>query len=224
MKLSTYALDHLVSILIYLLFLICLELFLLIFDVHVSIMIASFVLVMLFGGALLAYEYQRRSGYYRRLFAALDQLDQKYLVHELTSSPSFLEGKLLEEILYETDKSMLIVGDNGRVELFVVNDIDGGEIPLLLICFVLIDARCNACRLPNICRILICEDVHHGPIEQLIFLEAAVFDVNTFAVLKRNHVDFKLSAAGSDGVLVCGDFYDHSSLYFFDVPFAFRTG
>ena len=106
MKLSTYALDHLVSILIYLLFLICLELFLLIFDVHVSIMIASFVLVMLFGGALLAYEYQRRSGYYRRLFAALDQLDQKYLVHELTSSPSFLEGKLLEEILYETDKSM----------------------------------------------------------------------------------------------------------------------
>ena len=88
MKLSTYALDHLVSILIYLLFLICLELFLLIFDVHVSIMIASFVLVMLFGGALLAYEYQRRSGYYRRLFAALDQLDQKYLVHELTSSPS----------------------------------------------------------------------------------------------------------------------------------------
>ena len=55
MKLSTYALDHLVSILIYLLFLICLELFLLIFDVHVSIMIASFVLVMLFGGALLAY-------------------------------------------------------------------------------------------------------------------------------------------------------------------------
>ena len=106
MKLSTYALDHLVSILIYLLFLICLELFLLIFDVHVSIMIASFVLVMLFGGALLAYEYQRRAGYYRRLFAALDQLDQKYLVHELTSSPSFLEGKLLEEILYETDKSM----------------------------------------------------------------------------------------------------------------------
>ena len=83
MKLSTYALDHLVSILIYLLFLICLELF-----------------------ALLAYEYQRRAGDYRRLFAALDQLDQKYLVHELTSSPSFLEGKLLEEILYETDKSM----------------------------------------------------------------------------------------------------------------------
>ena len=104
MKLSTYALDHLVSILIYLLFLICLELFLLIFDVHVSIMIASFVLVMLFGGALLAYEYQRRAGYYRRLFAALDQLDQKYLVHELTSSPSFLELKLLEEILYETYK------------------------------------------------------------------------------------------------------------------------
>ena len=106
MKLRAYVGDHLVSIFIYLLFLICLELFLLIFDVHPSIMIASAVLVLLFGGALLAYEYQRRAAYYRQLFAALDQLDQKYLVHKLTGSPSFLEGKMLEEILYETDKSM----------------------------------------------------------------------------------------------------------------------
>ena len=106
MKLRAYVGDHLVSIFIYLLFLVCLELFLLIFDVHPSIMIASAVLVLLFGGALLAYEYQRRAAYYRQLFAALDQLDQKYLVHELTGSPSFLEGKMLEEVLYETDKSM----------------------------------------------------------------------------------------------------------------------
>ena len=93
MKLRAYVGDHLVSIFIYLLFLICLELFLLIFDVHPSIMNRLCRVGAAVRGALLAYEYQRRAAYYRQLFAALDQLDQKYLVHELTGSPSFLEGR-----------------------------------------------------------------------------------------------------------------------------------
>ena len=42
-----------------------------------------------------------------RLRGKLDSLDEKYLISELLLTPSFEEGKILKEVLQDTDKSML---------------------------------------------------------------------------------------------------------------------
>ena len=51
-------------------------------------------------------EYQIKKHYYNRL-SELEELDQKYLITEVVEEPSFAEGKILYEILQETEKSRL---------------------------------------------------------------------------------------------------------------------
>ncbi len=52
-------------------------------------------------------EYQIKKHYYNRLSDRLAELDQKYLITEVVEEPSFAEGKILYEILQETEKSRL---------------------------------------------------------------------------------------------------------------------
>jgi len=55
----------------------------------------------------LTYDYARKKLFYRELKNKLDNLDQKYLVIEMLSSPCFLEGKIMFDSLYEINKSMI---------------------------------------------------------------------------------------------------------------------
>lgn len=52
-------------------------------------------------------EYFRKKEFYDYLFKALEGLEEKYLIAELIKKPNFIEEKILEEVLKETDKSML---------------------------------------------------------------------------------------------------------------------
>ena len=52
-------------------------------------------------------EYVTKKKFYKQVFITLDELDEKYLLTELIKTPSFMEGKILKEILEQTDKSML---------------------------------------------------------------------------------------------------------------------
>lgn len=52
------------------------------------------------------WDFFRKKSYYDKLLRCMDGLDQKYLVSEMTSNPEFYEGKLVQEILWETNKSM----------------------------------------------------------------------------------------------------------------------
>ncbi len=106
MRLRAFLGDHIVSILLYAAAFGITLFFLSLFRVHTIILSAITLVAVLFGVMILCYEYQRRRRYYRQLFATLDQLDQKYLVHELVRTPSFLDGRLLHQVLYETDKAM----------------------------------------------------------------------------------------------------------------------
>lgn len=106
MRLRDYLWDHIGSILLYLSAYGSTLFFLYLFHVNTSILIGIAILVLLLGGMILCYEYSRRSRFYRQLLQSLDQLDQKYLIHELCPSASFLEGNLLRQILYESGKSM----------------------------------------------------------------------------------------------------------------------
>ncbi|HEX3040004.1 MAG TPA: sensor histidine kinase [Caproiciproducens sp.] len=55
--------------------------------------------------ALLA-EFFRKRAFYRDVLKNVEQLEKKYLLAEMTERPSFCEGKILYDVLRETDKSM----------------------------------------------------------------------------------------------------------------------
>lgn len=52
------------------------------------------------------WDFFRKKSYYDKLLRSMDELDQKYLVSEMTAKPEFYEGRLVQEILRETNKSM----------------------------------------------------------------------------------------------------------------------
>ena len=54
---------------------------------------------------LIEYFYKRK--FYKNVFGLLENLDEKYLIAEILKNPSFEEGKILKEILEETDKAMI---------------------------------------------------------------------------------------------------------------------
>ena len=52
-------------------------------------------------------EYFKKRNYYQGIYGTLDELQEKYLITELISTPNFSEGKILKEIMEEVDKSMI---------------------------------------------------------------------------------------------------------------------
>lgn len=52
------------------------------------------------------WEYRRRSRFYRRVLRSLTELDRKYLLPELLETPDHYEGRLLCDVLRETNRSM----------------------------------------------------------------------------------------------------------------------
>jgi signal transduction histidine kinase len=50
--------------------------------------------------------YFRKKSYYDKLLHCLDELDKKYLLSEMTENPDFLDGRILYEVMQETNKSM----------------------------------------------------------------------------------------------------------------------
>ena len=55
----------------------------------------------------LAIDYYRKKTFYNNFKEKLEKLDQKYLIAELLDDPSFVEGKILTNSLYEINKSMI---------------------------------------------------------------------------------------------------------------------
>lgn len=106
MKLRNYIKDQIISILIYILFLGILVFLLLGFQVNQSLFIAILLLVLMYGIYLFLYPYYRKKKYYDLVINQLKELDRKYLLHSLLYEPHFLDGKILFETLYETDKNM----------------------------------------------------------------------------------------------------------------------
>lgn len=107
MKLKNYLLDNL--LIIFLLFFNELSIIslLLIFKIQKPLIIIIAFLFTLTSIMIIFYPYFRKKHFYNELLSNLKELDQKYLILETLPQASFYEGKLLSEILYEVDKSML---------------------------------------------------------------------------------------------------------------------
>lgn len=107
MKFLAYLKDHLLEIFSYWILFFLIFLLLLAFQVSTELIVAIFLLFLLVGIPLLLFPFYRKKIFYDNLLDNLSSMDQKYLLHEMINRPSFLEGEILYDAMYEVNKSMM---------------------------------------------------------------------------------------------------------------------
>lgn len=107
MKLGKYLKDKLYSICLFLCGLIIILLFLSAYKSPKEIIIAVAVISLFFYALTLIIDFFRKELFYNELIENLRRLDKKYLILETVSAPSFYDGELLYNIIYDVNKSML---------------------------------------------------------------------------------------------------------------------
>lgn len=107
MKLSEYLKDKVYFIIVNLICISIIILLLLAFKVRFSLIMVVTFLFITENILLLMIDYFRKKTFYTSLSQKLEELDKKYLILEMMSRPSFYEGKILYDTIYETDKSMI---------------------------------------------------------------------------------------------------------------------
>lgn len=106
MTFRNYLKDHIALILMNGIILLMILIFLRAFRVEVS---AVFVVGCLYVAAMilsLLWDFIRKKKFYDHLINSMQELDKKYLVSEMISSPGFYEGEIWTEVLADCDKSM----------------------------------------------------------------------------------------------------------------------
>lgn len=106
MKFRNYLKDKIYVILLFLFTYILLLLMFLAFKINISLVIVSSIIIILAFILILKMEYVRKRSFYTDLLSKIAHLDKSYLVLEMLDKPTFYEGKLLYEALYEINKSM----------------------------------------------------------------------------------------------------------------------
>lgn len=107
MKLINYLKDKVVSIIIYLFMVILIYLILRVFNLDISIILVIVFILFINGLLLILINYFRKRNYYNSILDMLDKLDKKYLVLETIIEPSTYEEEIVNNILYDINKSMI---------------------------------------------------------------------------------------------------------------------
>lgn len=108
--------DNIINILVSLLLFILIILLMFTFQVNLSLIVISIIFFLSSFIFLLLYNYFRKKTFYNELINNTKLLDKKYLVLETLNEPTFLEGKILYDSLYQIDKSM-----NEHIKLYEKN-------------------------------------------------------------------------------------------------------
>ena len=106
MKLTSFIKDQGVSIIFYLFSVILILLMLLAFKVPTSLVIAILIVLLFMAISLLIIDFYRKKKFYDDLRLNIERLDKKYLVLETLVRPSFYEGEIFYDSLYEINKAM----------------------------------------------------------------------------------------------------------------------
>lgn len=107
MSLKDFLRDKLLTIILLLFAIITIEIFLTIYPIGTFIKIYIPLVISAMYSISIIKEYITKRNYYKNIQDNLDSLEQKYLITELIKVPSFVEGKLLKDILTEANKSMI---------------------------------------------------------------------------------------------------------------------
>ena len=90
--------------------------------------------------------------------------------------------------MHIADKTVFIVGDNRAVKFLVINDVNRVEVAFLLVGAVLVHAGRDAGCLADVRSVIVCKDVDHGPVENLVVGEGEPRDVDSLARPERDPV------------------------------------
>lgn len=104
MKLSEYIKDQIIPIIFYFIFNFIFLFFLFVFKTNLIVIIILSCFYFIYGISVLIYSYIRRKRFYDLMLYVSSNIDQKNLLHSTLYEPSFLDGKILYQIIYDTDK------------------------------------------------------------------------------------------------------------------------
>lgn len=71
--------------------------------------IKLYIPIAILGGYFISFiiDYQMKKHFYKHIENTLEELEEKYLIAEIIKQPTFLEGKMLKEIIMQINKSMI---------------------------------------------------------------------------------------------------------------------
>ena len=78
-----------------------------VFRVKIDYMVALTIVLLTGETLIFGYEFYKKRKFYKEFDALLKELEPKYLITEMVSSPDFFEGRFMMEALYDINKSML---------------------------------------------------------------------------------------------------------------------
>ncbi|NBK99138.1 MAG: HAMP domain-containing histidine kinase [Erysipelotrichia bacterium] len=119
MKLKDYLKDQIIPIILYILMLLFILWILLVFSLPAFVSIIILFLLISTAFLIFAYNYWKRKSFFTQLFNDIEELDQKYLIHELIREPDYYEGQLLYALIAQIDKATL---DYLNAYKFMIND------------------------------------------------------------------------------------------------------
>lgn len=119
MKLNRYLKDHLLHVIVFLVVTSIIIGILRVFKAPMQAIIAIVVTLSLGIISCFIYDYYRKWSFYHVFLERLEALNQKYLITEMLVRPSFYEGQILCDALYDIDKSM-----NEKIKEYRLNLID----------------------------------------------------------------------------------------------------
>ncbi len=106
MKFGKYLADKYTEILLVVFGYIIVLMMLFAFKVSSEVIIGITTIFVIIGCSVIATGYFKRRRFYDYLISNVDKLDKKYLVLEMLNKPSFYDGEILYEVLYDINKSM----------------------------------------------------------------------------------------------------------------------
>ena len=107
MKLNRYILDKLFVIIILFVTNIVVALLLKAFKTPTLVILIISIIILLCTFIILIYDYVRKNNFYKEIVMNTENLDKKYLVIETIKTPSFYEGQIMHQLLYDINKSMI---------------------------------------------------------------------------------------------------------------------
>ena len=107
MRFEDYIKEKMVLIIGIILALVSVEILLLAYDISILIRVYCAVIIIFVLVLAILIEYKKKRDYYNGLIKNMEELKEKYLISEIIKTPSFIEGKILKDILQDTGKSML---------------------------------------------------------------------------------------------------------------------
>ena len=107
MSFKDYLKDKAIYILVLMFVVATSEILLIPFSIHKFVKVYIKVIPVIMFSICFFIEYYKKNKYYNNLKSKLEELEEKYLIAEIIETPNFGEGKILKEILQETEKSMV---------------------------------------------------------------------------------------------------------------------